>query len=330
MLWKNAAVVLVATLVFGALGLTANESGTAAASSCVSAGAIAAFGASTTWGRGGGSGGYSAAVGGTEGTGSYPAQLARITGREVVNAGIVGDRVTGTSAHDPLTGIQRFERFITANPNIKCVVVWEGINDIAAGVKASAVEAGYIQMLAAAKAENVRVFLMTLQPAGFSPNSSQERNRELVNNWIRQGHGAYGVIDAAAKLAGSAENVMRHNYIADGSGVNPARGYPHLSMTGYRVVASAVANGIEHPAGAVLQTRATCNRTVVYLIRDPALGVPHRQGQLLPPAPSVAFSAPVRGPYAPEIRDARTHSGRRRPRIAPRTSYALVSGMGLD
>jgi hypothetical protein len=61
--------------------------------------------------------------------------------------------------------------------------------------------------------------------------------------------------------------------------------------------------------------------------------------------PSVAFSVPVRGlvrgrPWAgpwpvhprsvdradPETRRARTHSGRRRPEIAPRTASALVSG----
>jgi hypothetical protein len=37
-------------------------------------------------------------------------------------------------------------------------------------------------------------------------------------------------------------------------------------------------------------------------------------------APSVAFSAPVRGFHGPEIRDARTHSGRRRPANAPRNA----------
>jgi len=169
----------------------------------------------------------------------------------VVNEGIVGDKVTGTSADDPVTGVQRFEQFLKANPNIKCVVVWEGINDIATGATASAVEAGYAQMIAAAKAENVKLFLMTLQPDGFSPDSSRERNWELVNNWIRQGHGAYGVIDVAAKLAGSTENVMQRQYIADGSGVNPQKGYPHLSTAGYAVVAAAVADGIEHPAGSV-------------------------------------------------------------------------------
>jgi len=174
-----------------------------------------------------------------------------MTGWNVVNEGIAGDKVTGTSANDPLTGTQRFEQFVKANPNIKCVVIWEGINDIAAGAKASAVEAGYTQMLAAAKAENVKVFLVTLQPDGFSPDSSKERNWELVNNWIRQRHGAYGIIDVAPKLAGSTENVMQHQYVANGSGPNPVRGYPHLSRVGYRVVATTVANGIEHPAGSV-------------------------------------------------------------------------------
>jgi hypothetical protein len=43
-------------------------------------------------------------------------------------------------------------------------------------------------------------------------------------------------------------------------------------------------------------------------------------------APSVAFSAPVRGFHGPEIRGARTHSGRRRPEIEPRSAYVLVSG----
>jgi hypothetical protein len=43
-------------------------------------------------------------------------------------------------------------------------------------------------------------------------------------------------------------------------------------------------------------------------------------------APSVAFSAPVRGLHGPEIRRPRTHSGRRQPEFPPRSTYALVSG----
>jgi hypothetical protein len=40
----------------------------------------------------------------------------------------------------------------------------------------------------------------------------------------------------------------------------------------------------------------------------------------------VAFLAPVRCIYGPEIRRPRTHSERRQPEFPPRSAYALVSG----
>jgi hypothetical protein len=49
-------------------------------------------------------------------------------------------------------------------------------------------------------------------------------------------------------------------------------------------------------------------------------------GITAPTASSVDFSAPS----ADQARYARTHSGRRRPAIVPRTAYVLVSGMDLE
>ena|GEM_PF-6362250 len=48
-----------------------------------------------------------------------------------------------------------------------------------------------------------------------------------------------------------------------------------------------------------------------------------------PTGPVRGFCAPVRGLHGPGTRFARTHSGRRRPGIAPRSTYALVSGVRL-
>jgi hypothetical protein len=48
-------------------------------------------------------------------------------------------------------------------------------------------------------------------------------------------------------------------------------------------------------------------------------------GVTAPTCPVRAFSASVRGTHVPGARCSRTHSGRRQPGIAPRSTYVLVS-----
>jgi lysophospholipase L1-like esterase len=213
-------------------------------------GSTVAFGASTTWGWGAGSGGYSAAEGGYEGD-SYPRQLAAMTGWDVDNQGIAGDKLTAGSAHDTYTNaLFRFEAYVAANPGQRAIVVWIGINDITSGQAPSLLKTGYTRMITAAAAAGTPLFLMTLQPVGLAAGSAYELAREDVNNWIRAGHGAY-VIDVEPKLAGSSLNVMNNVYIANGHSANPQTGYPHLSVVGYAVVAQAVTTGTNSPVTSV-------------------------------------------------------------------------------
>lgn len=211
-----------------------------------------AFGASTTWGWGAGSGGYSAAEGGYEGD-SYPSQLAAMTGWPVDNQGIAGDKLTAGSDHDTYTNaLFRFEAYVAANPSSRAMVVWIGVNDITSGQAASLLKTGYTRMISAAQTAGVPIFIMTLQPVGLAIGSASELVREDVNNWIRNGNGAY-VIEAETKLAGSNPTVMNSTYIANGHSANPQTGYPHLSVVGYAVVAQAVTTGTNSPVTSVPQ-----------------------------------------------------------------------------
>jgi lysophospholipase L1-like esterase len=216
---------------------------------------IVAFGDSLTWGAGSGSTlgtGTSGPTGhGTQGD-SYPAQLAELTGRTVVNQGICGDMITAATANDPVNAVTRFGDLMTRFPEGTIFVIEIGINDIAAGKASNLVADGYEKMLWDAATAHDPVFVTTITPGNWAKGSKDEIAREQVNTWIRTkaaAAGVTGVIDTEHAVSGVwAGTSVPVVYQANGQTINPNSARPHLNPLGYAAMAEAVFNGVVHPA----------------------------------------------------------------------------------
>ena len=207
---------------------------------------ILAFGASTTWGWGSGSGGYSQAHGDYEGD-SYPRQLAALSRWNVLNYGIVGDQVTAATAHDPAPCPVRFAAILAANPDADAVLVWIGENDVSGGATEAQIIDGYSQLIAAAHTAKTKIFMATLQGANDSATAAKELTRQQVNNWIRQDNGQDGCVEVEGATMGASRQVMAPGYVANGKTAFPQTGYPHLTPAGYAVVAETMYLALLNP-----------------------------------------------------------------------------------
>jgi lysophospholipase L1-like esterase len=127
----------------------------------------------------------------------------------VVNAGIGGNMLTGQLIGPP--GLVRLDRDVFAVPGVTDLVVLEGINDIGVGgrtiegftypmIAAESLIAAYLQIIARAHEQGVRVIGATLLPFrdAFFFSDEKERTRQSVNAWIRDAHAFDGVIDCDA------------------------------------------------------------------------------------------------------------------------------------
>ncbi|MGA7234888.1 MAG: SGNH/GDSL hydrolase family protein [Bryobacteraceae bacterium] len=130
----------------------------------------------------------------------------------VLDAGIGGNRILHDPADNPRFGVNalaRFDRDVLSQPNVKYLIILEGINDLGhAGTSAPVSEtvsaediiAGLRQMIERAHEKGIKVYGATLTPfegttiAGyFSPE--KEVKRKAINEWIRNGHAFDGVVD---------------------------------------------------------------------------------------------------------------------------------------
>lgn len=135
-------------------------------------------------------------------------------GRElgVLDEGIGGNRIlhdASTEIRFGVSALARFDRDVLAQPNVRYIIVLEGINDIghpgqgapmSENVSAEDIINGLQQMIARAHERGLKIFGATLTPfAGtiypgyFSPE--KEVKRKAVNEWIRTSHAFDGVID---------------------------------------------------------------------------------------------------------------------------------------
>ncbi len=135
----------------------------------------------------------------------------------VVDEGISGNRVLSDSSCFGVSAESRFERDALSHPDVKAVILLEGINDIGqAGdpdsgctapnnpnVTAAQIESGYRDLIAMAHARRVKIYAGTLTPfggsnpiyGGYYGTAYGETLREQVNNWIRTSGAFDGVID---------------------------------------------------------------------------------------------------------------------------------------
>lgn len=123
----------------------------------------------------------------------------------VINLGISGNRVLHDGAG--ASALARFDRDILSRPQVRCVVLLEGINDIsypnvpgtAAAERISAEDliAGYRLLIAEAHIHGIRILGGTLLPweGVWTFSADAEQIRIKVNEWIRSSGAFDGVVD---------------------------------------------------------------------------------------------------------------------------------------
>ena len=121
----------------------------------------------------------------------------------VLNMGIGGNRLLSEAGGGfGINALARFDRDVLAQPNVRYVVVLEGINDIGmgktgAGPTAEALVLAHRQLIARGHAHGITMIGATLTPfegAGYwTPDG--EATRKAVNEWIRTSRAYDGVID---------------------------------------------------------------------------------------------------------------------------------------
>jgi len=132
----------------------------------------------------------------------------------VINLGISGNRLLSDSPCYGEALDKRFAHDVLARPGVKSAIVLIGINDINfqampprpgldcdyphTAVTPDQLVAGLRQLVASAHRAGIRIHLATITPAALPP--PREAQRQAVNQWIRSGGGADGVIDFDAAL----------------------------------------------------------------------------------------------------------------------------------
>ncbi len=114
----------------------------------------------------------------------------------VLNEGIGGNRIL----HNGLgpAAVVRFGRDVLAQPGIRWLIIFEGINDLGGGASAKDIIAADQNFVAQAHARHLKVLGGTITPFdGFSMyyRPATEAERQTVNQWIRAQGNFDGVID---------------------------------------------------------------------------------------------------------------------------------------
>ena len=154
----------------------------------------------------------------------------------VLNHGLGGNRLLrdglGPSA------LARLDRDILAQPGVRWLIVFEGINDIGTGSSANDIVFAYEQIIERAHQHDILVYGVTIMPfEGFSYANyytpGREAIRERVNQWIRTSGRFDRVIDFDA-VTRDPKYPSRLSAAVDGGD------HLHPSAAGYRIMADAV------------------------------------------------------------------------------------------
>ncbi|MFM9445939.1 GDSL-type esterase/lipase family protein [Streptomyces acidiscabies] len=156
----------------------------------------------------------------------------------VLNAGIAGNRVAGDGVSPVASGVSalaRLERDVFAQPSVRTLVVFEGINDLRRGGTSDDVTDGLREIAERAGARGVRVLGATLLPCAGDPRCTPEvqERREKVNAWIRDGDTFDAVLDFDAALRDPADPSRLLPAYDSGDRLHP-------SDAGYAALAAAV------------------------------------------------------------------------------------------
>ncbi len=160
----------------------------------------------------------------------------------VINSGISGNRLLTdqTNTYGP-SALNRLDRDVFAEPDVRTVVLYEGINDISLDdATPAALEAGIEDVIAQAHARGIRVVATTI-PAfeGYSAYTpAREMVRSEVNTYIRTARSTRGYVDFDL----ATRDPDRPTKLLDGL-YDPAD-HLHFNDTGCMVLAETLADGM--------------------------------------------------------------------------------------
>ncbi|MEU6145053.1 SGNH/GDSL hydrolase family protein [Streptomyces sp. NPDC047081] len=123
-----------------------------------------------------------------------------ISGNRVVSDRYPGDGVSTDSAG--VSALHRFDRDVLAQPSVRSVIVFEGINDLLAKATAGQVTAGLRELADRAHARGLRALAATILPCGGRAGCTAEvdAERTAVNDWLRTTDLFDGVLDFDAVI----------------------------------------------------------------------------------------------------------------------------------
>ncbi|MFE9791278.1 FG-GAP-like repeat-containing protein [Streptomyces goshikiensis] len=120
----------------------------------------------------------------------YAALLgARPAAPGVLNAGISGNRLLQDRVTSPASpsGLNRLDRDVFSQTNVRTVVLYEGVNDILSGSDAASLKEGIRRIAAQSRARGLRTVVATIPAFGGYADYSDGREdvRQAVNAYIR-------------------------------------------------------------------------------------------------------------------------------------------------
>jgi lysophospholipase L1-like esterase len=129
----------------------------------------------------------------------------------VINMGIGSNRLVSADLAGP-SGVHRFADDVLARPNVRYLLLLEGINDISREqAPASTITDAYGSLVAQAHAAGIKVYGATLLPIGNSTKYTvaNEATRQAVNAWIRTPGHFDAVLDFEAVVKDPATSPLR-------------------------------------------------------------------------------------------------------------------------
>ena len=153
----------------------------------------------------------------------------------VINMGIGSNRLVASDLAGP-SGVHRFNDDVLMRPNVKYVILLEGINDISYHqASASSITDAYATLVAQAHTAGMKVYGATLLPIGNSTKYTvaNEATRQAVNTWIRTPGNFDAILDFEAVVRDTTKSPLRIKAGWTGD-------YVHPNATGYAAIGNSI------------------------------------------------------------------------------------------